>query len=221
MVYDSLNDGVLSLVPRSACRVLDVGCGTGLLGEALRLRGAYVVGVTSSPAEVELAQHRIDEVLRCDLDQPVDLGSRRFDLVICSHVLEHLVNPDGFLRQAAEYMDWGGTLVVALPNALHWKNRIQFLAGRFRYTEGGVMDRTHLRFFDRESASSLVDNAGFRVRERRDVGGCPLSRFTGAARRHLDRAALAMLPGIFAHEFLIVATRERSAEPDRVGKGNP
>jgi hypothetical protein len=110
------------------------------------------------------------------------------------------------LRPALEL---GGTLAVALPNLLFWKERLQFLRGRFRYTEGGIMDSTHYRFFDFVSAQELIHAGGYRVVDADADGVLPL----GPLRRLLpsswttrcDNWGLRKFPGLFGWQFLIEA----------------
>jgi len=69
-VYEGANARVLSLVPSSALRILDVGCGTGALGEQLlRQRSRYVVGITYSEEEAKVASSRLSKVVCADLNE--------------------------------------------------------------------------------------------------------------------------------------------------------
>jgi 2-polyprenyl-3-methyl-5-hydroxy-6-metoxy-1,4-benzoquinol methylase len=89
--YGALNRPVLDAIPTSARRVLDLGCGTGSLGRALKARQIVdVTGVTYSNTEAEMARHHLDRVIVSDINtfSPTDLGG--FDCIICSHILEHL-----------------------------------------------------------------------------------------------------------------------------------
>jgi SAM-dependent methyltransferase len=185
--------------------VLDVGCGDGSLGWAIRGRQpAEVVGLTYSRAEAELAADHLDRVEVVDLNQfhPAGLGS--FDCVVCSHVLEHLCWPDRFLVAARPLLNPGGRLVVALPNVLAWRQRLAFLAGRFRYADGGLMDRTHFRFFDWRTARDLVDEAGYSIVSASADGVFPLARFLPGVGPALSRAAVHLAPGLFGWQFVIV-----------------
>ena len=92
-------------------------------------------------------------------------------------------------------LDLGGRLLVALPNPLFWQQRVRFLREEFRYTDGGLMDRTHFRFFDWTSARALVASAGFREVSAYADGGFPLARYLPGAGRLLSHAALRMAPG--------------------------
>jgi SAM-dependent methyltransferase len=209
LIYEALNLPVMERVPRGARRVLDLGCGTGALGRELKARGACeVVGVTGSDEEAALAASRLDEVLVRDLNEfdPRPLG--RFDCVVCSHALEHLYRPERLLSLVRENAAGGGALVVALPNVLHWRQRLEFFRGSFRYTEGGLMDRTHFRFYDWTTARALLAESGWAVTEREACGGFPLSRLLPLVGPALDRAALRLSPGMFGFQFVLVARPE-------------
>jgi SAM-dependent methyltransferase len=205
MIYQSINQAVFERIPPGARSLLDVGCGGGLFGAAVKTARAFtVVGVTYSEAEAVQARQRLDRVEVADLNdfEPAGLGS--FDCIVCSHVLEHLHDPQQVLSRIRACLAPGGVLVVALPNVLFWKQRLEFVRGRFRYTEGGLMDRTHCRFFDWGSADQLVRDAGFEVIERVADGVFPLSRLLGpilAAR--INRAALRRFPGLFGVQFVL------------------
>ncbi len=152
-----------------------------------------------------MARRYLDRVIVTDLNtfSPTDLG--RFDCVICSHILEHLYWPDQVLRAMVDVLELGGRLFVALPNSLFWRQRVRFLMGEFRYTDGGLMDRTHFRFFDWASARALVASSGFREVSAFAGGGFPLARYLPGAGRLLSHAALRIAPGLFGTQFVIVA----------------
>jgi SAM-dependent methyltransferase len=206
LVYEAVNAPALAAVPTEARRVLDVGCGSGAFGRAVKDRQpAEVVGLTYSADEADRARGRLDRVVVCDLNEFDPAGLGAFDCVVCSHVLEHLCWPERFLAAARPLLAPGGRLVVALPNALAWRQRAAFLAGRFRYTDGGLMDRTHFRFFDWRTAQDLVAGAGYRVTSARAFGVFPLSRLLFGLGRAVDRAALSVWPGLFGWQFVITA----------------
>jgi SAM-dependent methyltransferase len=206
LLYGALNCPVQAAIPLSARRVLDLGCGTGALGRDVKSRQpAEVVGVTYSEAEAALAEEHLDSVLVQDLNAFEPDGLGQFDCVVCSHVLEHLCWPDQLLHSIQSLLAPGGRLIVALPNALAWRQRLAFAFGRFRYTDGGLMDRTHFRFFDWHTARSLVSGAGYRVISARGDGVLPLARFVPVLGRYLNRVAVRLAPGLFSWQFVIVA----------------
>jgi SAM-dependent methyltransferase len=212
MIYRAVNPAVLARIPRHARRVLDVGCGDGALGRALKARQpAEVVGITYSPEEAARARDVLDEVVAADLESAdlAQLGT--FDCIVCSHVLEHLREPARVLSRLRHNLEAYGTVLIALPNTLHYRQRLAFLAGRFRYADGGIMDRTHYRFFDWTTARDLVREADLCLTEARAVGGAPGSRFLGPLGGLLDRAAVRGRPGVFGVQFVLTATNGGTA----------
>ena len=208
LIYGSVNPGIVARVPSDCRRVLDVGCGTGILGSTLKEANPalYVAGITHSEREAERALEVLDDVVGADLETFDFRNMGEFDCVICSHVLEHLRNPIEVLTRLREVLSPGGTILIALPNVLYWRQRLQFLIGRFRYTKGGVMDNTHLVFFDLKTARDLVLGAGLRLSDCASEGGFPGSRYLGPAGAILDSVSLRLAPGLVGTQFVLVAT---------------
>jgi hypothetical protein len=102
-----------------------------------------------------------------------------------------------------------------VPNIAHWTGRRALVGGRFPYTEHGLFDRTHLRFFTRASARALVEHAGLRVvAERFAPAPVPLQARIPALARFEPAAARAR-PELFALQFVLVA------EPALSGPATP
>jgi SAM-dependent methyltransferase len=213
MIYQSINQAVLAFISPATRTLLDVGCGGGIFGAAIKsTMPCTVVGLTNSQAEAIEARARIDTVEVVDLNsfEPSVLGE--FECIVCSHVLEHLSDPRAVLQCLCGCLAQNGTLIVALPNVLFWKQRLEFLRGRFRYTEGGLMDSTHVRFFDWASAQQLLGEAGLQICERVADGGVPWSsRFGGTASRRIDRIGLTHFPGLFGFQFVFACGSPASA----------
>ena len=147
-------------------RVLDVGCATGFLGEAFEAQGCTVTGVERDPQTAAEARTHLDEVVEADLNviALADLfPGRDFDVIVFGDVLEHLLDPDAVLRSAVQLLATGGAVVISIPNVAHGSLRLALLSGRWDYRETGLLDRTHLRFFTRESLVRMVADAGLHV----------------------------------------------------------
>lgn len=162
---------VAALVPRRHHRVLDVGCGEGLLALSLKRRGHDVVGIEANAAAAATARSHLGDVIELDLNDRASLcafvASRleSFDCVVAADVLEHLRDPWATLEQLVKVVQPGGLVVVSLPNVRCLSVVAPLLLkGQFEYQSHGVLDRTHLRFFTRSSAVALLGSAGLAVR---------------------------------------------------------
>ena len=162
---------VLALVPETALAVLDIGCGAGRLGEAIKLRQrAEVIGVELDDGAAAAARARLDQVIVGNvesLDLPFPPG--RFDAVVCADILEHLREPDRLLRDAKNWLKPDGALVASIPNVRHHSVVRSILEGNWTYESAGLLDRTHLRFFTRREIEKLFFRAGFAIEEMRSV----------------------------------------------------
>jgi SAM-dependent methyltransferase len=163
------NDSLAKIVARirPGSDVLDIGTGSGALGRYLQgVDGGVVDGVTYNEEEAELARPHYRSVVVMDLEH-AQLGSRfqdaRYDVVVCADVLEHLRNAEAVLKSLAGLLKPGGVVIVSVPNVTHLGVVLGLLAGRFVRTHEGLLDATHVHFFDRAGFQALVDGAGFNV----------------------------------------------------------
>ena len=149
--------------------VLDIGAADGSVARPLVARGCRVWAVESDPEAAAKAQSVCERVIvgdveRLDLETAVE--SRRFDVVLLLDVLEHLRTPLVTLERARALLAPGGRIIVSIPNVAHGAVRVSLMSGNFNYTETGLLDKTHLRFFDRRSVETLFRNARLRIVER-------------------------------------------------------
>ena len=155
------------LSERSTARILDVGCGAGANARRIAERAplARVVGVEPNPQAAKLARAACSEVFEGTLENWLGGAPEgHFDAVLLADVLEHTVDPIGFLRSLASVPSLrGSTLLLSVPNYGVWYNRLRTLAGRFEYSWSGLYDRTHLRFFTRRSIRDVLAYAGFEL----------------------------------------------------------
>jgi 2-polyprenyl-3-methyl-5-hydroxy-6-metoxy-1,4-benzoquinol methylase len=186
-------------------RVLDVGCSSGYLARPLVARGCTVVGIEVDPEAAEVARRVCSEVLVGDVEElelPFEPGS--FDVVLCGDLIEHLRDPERFLARVRPLLRDDGRLVLTTPNVANWSIRLGLLFGRFRYTDRGILDRTHTRLFTRSTLSDMLDRAGFRVVELDFTVPVP-----GVGRPAVEAAAHTLgrlRPPLFAYQFVVSAT---------------
>jgi len=163
--YANERSDVVSALPRPLGRVLDVGCGSGGLGPALRAAGATeLVGIEVVPEAAAKAATVLDRVHAGPVEERLADAGGGFDTVLCLDVLEHLVTPGQVLAELRERTREGGHLQVSVPNARHFSLVTDLvLRGTFGYTDSGHRDDTHLRWFTRRDIVELVQAAGWEV----------------------------------------------------------
>ena len=212
-VYENAgNPEVLRWVPDRVKSVLDIGCGAG--GNAARLadRAERIDGVTLSEDEAVRARQFCKEIFVHNLEEGLPPGTHPpYDVVLASHVLEHICFPDKLLRDIAAQLSPEGILIVALPNLMNYKCRVPLLLGKFEYADGGTMDNTHFRWYTFASGRRLLETHGFRIVRAYADGHFPLPlirRFIPASvRRWMGNCATKVFPGFFGVQMIYVVRK--------------
>lgn len=219
-VYTNLgNVPLIELLPTSCRRVLDVGCGAG--DNAALVKSRYpecdVFGITHSGVEAECARRHMVQCWVFDIEAvlPDDLAHQSFDVLIFSHVLEHLRNPAVVLARFSRLLRSGGQVLIAVPNVLSWRMRVQFLLGRFEYESAGVLDDTHLRFFTYFTAGQylLSKSPDLELTYKAASGSVPLwwlrrHVFPRRWTEYIDQWGCRHWPNLFGGQVLIRAVKQ-------------
>ncbi len=209
--YQNLgNPRVLSMVPSSARIVLDVGCGAGDNASILYKNGLTIDGITLSSAEADHAKPYCRQLFVHNLEQGLpEISNDLYDIVLCSHVLEHICFPTRLLNDLHRVLKPEGTLIIALPNIMWWKTRLRIALGHFDYQESGIMDNTHFRWYTFRSAQRLLKDHRFSVQSANAYGAFPLGPLRrilpGSVSRSLDRGLSKLLPGLIGYEMIFTA----------------
>jgi len=162
--YEGLLKHIPLNAPSTPKMVLDVACGMGTISLAVQKKGYTVWGIDKNREAAAIAAARIAKVFNADLtnlSQIRDhLGGYLFDFIIFSHILEHIYDPLSIINGYLPFLKDTGRLIISVPNVAVWSNRIKLLLGNFTYTDTGIMDRTHIRFFTLRSATALLRASG-------------------------------------------------------------
>jgi len=105
-------------------KVLDVGCGRGLLLDKLRRRGWEPQGTELSEEAATFARKRLGLPVTTKELKECEFPDSEFDLVILWHVLEHVRSPKAMLMEINRILKPGGILLVAVPNFSSWEARL-------------------------------------------------------------------------------------------------
>ncbi|MBD9355766.1 methyltransferase domain-containing protein [Methylomonas albis] len=156
---------VLELVPISARRVLDVGCGAGGFSATLKSRQSVEIhGVELSPRAAETAKLHLDHVWNYSIEDALhEIPEEYYDCIVIADILEHLVDPGTVLASLKRKLAQDGKIVASIPNIQNWGIVSELIQGRWDYCNEGILDRTHLRFFTRKSVEELFWSAGFNI----------------------------------------------------------
>jgi 2-polyprenyl-3-methyl-5-hydroxy-6-metoxy-1,4-benzoquinol methylase len=144
-------------------RVLEAGCASGHVSEKLKAQGCSVIGVEIDASVVEPATLWLERAVIGNFDDEslwLELEGELFDAVLFGDVLEHLKNPLATLRESVKHLTPAGTVVISVPNIAHADVKIALINGLFPYSDDGLLDRTHISFFTKESLLQLVREAG-------------------------------------------------------------
>lgn len=168
---------MLPFIPESATTVLDVGCSVGNFGALLKSkRGIQVWGVEADAEAAEIASRRLDGVYSGQFGSDLVLTDKKFDCIVFNDVLEHMVDPYGALEYARGLLELNGKIVASIPNVRYFGNIWLLIVHKsWEYTDTGILDRTHLRFFTKKSIHSMFTALGFDIES--ITGITPVEKF--------------------------------------------
>jgi SAM-dependent methyltransferase len=164
--YSHTRVDLIQFIPSGTTKILEVGCGAGMTGKALRERGfEKIVGIEINEEMAQEGRAFYDQIVIGDVEKiRLPFEKEYFDCILYGDVLEHLVNPWQVLKDHQAVLKRGGTIICSIPNVRNYrilKNLI--FRGRWEYTDDGILDRSHLRFFTLDSIQGMLKEAGYEI----------------------------------------------------------
>lgn len=203
--HDLVRHDVLELVSTGEHNVLDIGGGVGACaaylkscGKATRATVVDLVGDNCLP--------EIDAAYGGDLEDPellarVSEEQGPFDVILCLDVLEHLKDPWSVVSLAHKILKPGGILVVSVPNVRNYRLVVPLvLRNQFQLTEKGLMDRTHLRWFVRDTAIDLVTGSGLKLEK-------VVDHFEGPKKELFNKLTFGLFSSFLTIQFYLSARK--------------
>ena len=140
-------------------------------------------------------------------------GNKKFDIVILGDILEHLVNPWNALRNIEQIIQDSSRILVSIPNSGHWYFRLKILFGKIEYTNNGLFDKTHLRFFTKKSSKELINDSKFEILDL-NYSSLPWENlFKGGLGTKvlsiIERLFILLRPQLFAYQFIFLVKPAR------------
>lgn len=200
--YNKINkfrkNAILNFINIEKPVILDIGCSDGQMGEIIKKeKDAIVFGVDISESAISEAKSKIDDAYILNIEEeilkwPEEIKNQKYDYIIISEVLEHIVEPEKFLEKLKEVIQKNTEIIITVPNILFWKNRLRIFFGNFDYTEQGLMDEGHVHFFSWQSFKKTIWRAGYEII---------------AINNHIPTRGTKKIgkifPGLFSYQFIV------------------
>lgn len=193
--------------------VLDIGCGEGFFAEQLKQEDNLIVGVDAlSEPKVKVFEQYFQQDINEGLGSiPIKLNGKRFSRILLADILEHLTTPEKVLTDVHKVLEPTGLVLISLPNVVNVTVRLSMLFGRFNYTERGILDKTHVRFFTRSTARQMLEQNGYEITQEKATI-MPLELIIGLSPDNLFMKMLIQLtailtavwPSLMGYQYIFV-----------------
>lgn len=226
--YSNVNEDLLRIVPATAKRVYEFGCGEGRLGWAYKTWNPEVeyIGIELFADAAAKAREVLDAVHEGSAEDPAVTTAALeqhglADALVYGDVLEHLVDPWAALADHLRLLKDDGVVCICVPNAQHWLLSLNLMAGHFEYQDSGLHDRTHLRFFTGRSLRGFVEKAGLGLTKvtRRRAGPKPpaeLAQVCEVLARSSQRPGKELYDELTTFQYVVQAQRKTATPPMQV-----
>ncbi|MEP7157171.1 MAG: class I SAM-dependent methyltransferase [Betaproteobacteria bacterium] len=164
------NPALLEVLAHPPRTLLDIGCASGLLGQAVKTRnpGCRTIGIEPNAATAKLAAANLDQVLCGKFEdfnleaEGIALGS--IDTVVAADVLEHMYDPWHVMTGLKPYLSKDAQIILSIPNTRHMGLLKALIDdGQWTYAEKGLLDITHIRFFTLAEINNFLAQTGYKL----------------------------------------------------------
>lgn len=203
--YLNVRTEIKPLLPDKMDYVLEIGCGAGDTLAWLKndYNCKWTAGVELFTEAAEAAKSKVDILVEGNIEQlQLPFKQASFDLILCLDVLEHLSDPWNVIQQLHVLLKPGAVLIASIPNVRHFSvMRDLFTRGRWDYKKDGILDKTHFRFFTRQTALELLESSGLVVDKVHTIG-----KPEGIKQKAFNIITLALMKYLFEYQYLIRAS---------------
>jgi 2-polyprenyl-3-methyl-5-hydroxy-6-metoxy-1,4-benzoquinol methylase len=167
-IHEQHNPDLLKFIPVESKKIIEVGCSSGALAREFKKisTNCYWLGIEIDPTYAEFAKRHCDKSMVQNIENAPENfweETKNADCWIFGDTLEHLKDPWLILKLIRENISHKGSVVACIPNAQHWSLQAKLSIGDFRYEKSGLLDKTHLRWFTRQTIFEMFDQAGFEI----------------------------------------------------------
>jgi SAM-dependent methyltransferase len=169
-IHEFHNPDLLRMIPITSRNLIEIGCSSGALAREFKKQvpDANYVGIEIDAKYAELAKRFCNNTDVLNIENAGEGFWKNHsdkDCWIFGDTLEHLQNPWLILKRINEILPAGGVVVACIPNAQHWSLQARLSIGDFRYESDGLMDKTHLRWFTRQTIIEMFNQTGFLIED--------------------------------------------------------
>lgn len=186
---DIYNPNIIPLLkdePDKEITVLEIGCDCGatLLEIKNRYPNAKVYGTEINIQAASIAAHFAQIEINNIEEKKLPFPKNMFDYIIFGDVLEHLHNPLEILEYCKDFLNEEGKILASIPNVMHISVMEQLLHGDFKYTDIGLLDRTHIHLFTCNEIIHMFAKAGYEICE---LCSCTYFEISDKQRQIIDK----------------------------------
>jgi 2-polyprenyl-3-methyl-5-hydroxy-6-metoxy-1,4-benzoquinol methylase len=206
--YSYVRHDLIQMIEGNNNKILDVGCGDGQTGWALKKSGKAkeVVGIELVEHAAKKAESRLDKVILGDVEKiTLSFQPEYFDYIILGDVVEHLIDPWRVIKQLSQFLSREGCLIASIPNIGYWRVlKDLILFDKWEYQKEGILDKGHLRFFTKKSMVKMMGEAGFEVKS------INARRSLGTKAKLFDLVTLGIFRKFFESAYIIKGRKMRA-----------
>ncbi len=174
MEKGSRTDVALKLLEKGD-KLLDIGCGDGIVGYFAGTDYRQIFGVDVSDIALKIAEKRgvITRKMNVNNDA-LPYEDKFFDAITCLDVIEHVFEPVNLINEIFRVMKTEGVLIISTPNIRYWHHLFDLAAkGRFPKTSGDTehYDGGHLHYFTYKDIEMILEQTGFKIVKKSGVFG--------------------------------------------------
>lgn len=206
---------IISKILRERTKVLDIGAGNGIFAKYLMENHfeCCIDGIEPSKYASQLAKQYYRKFYIGEAQEFYkEIKSEEYDYIILADVIEHMQNPLNLLKELRAIIPYQCKIILSLPNVAFGAVRFSLMNGIFDYSDSGILENTHLRFFTLKTIESLVENSEFYIEKI-----FYLQRKLNVSEINLERLKLNPLifyhvkndPLAFTYQFVVILTKKQ------------
>lgn len=165
-LWQSFGRNLIDLIEKykkgKSLRVLDVGCNVGIFVKLSKENGWNSIGIDIDKKAIEIGKKKFGVDLRNTSLKDAKFKEKEFDVVVLSHTLEHIYEPEELLKDILQVLKNEGVLVIEVPNIGGIPEKIQVCRGKQWY---GYDPRHHVWHFTKKTLKLILKNSGYEILE--------------------------------------------------------